>query len=219
MNLSDGNIVKNYNRDDSFLGVFDYKGNSLSDIGNKAHKHNLNIKVSRESLFEDTNKDSIWELFTDKFLEFKDYPCNDSVEKEVKSLFGVIKIFEDWKSKTYPMNVTMIDFLKLVERHTLHAEAQDYRIKAIQKYKSTNKNTQVLTEKVSLIDRKLQTKLTKDSDYLNLGSKNSDNDVCVTLDYSNNNLIADNLLRRKREIALNKRRMLLNRRDVNSLNQ
>ncbi|KAH8742052.1 hypothetical protein FG386_003554 [Cryptosporidium ryanae] len=213
MSSSDGDIVEIYDKNESFFLKFNDRSESLIDLQNETHKYKPNFKISRENLFRSADKDNIWDLFTDNFSEFKEYPCNDSMEEEVKSLLHIIKTFEDWKSKTYPLNVTMNDFLKFLERHTVNTDAQDYRIKAIQKYIKTNKNTQFTTEKMSPVHGKPHMKIKKDSDNLNPYFKSENSNVCIAQNNSDSNSI-DDLLKRKKEIALNRRRILLNRKDI-----
>ncbi|OII74227.1 uncharacterized protein cubi_01071 [Cryptosporidium ubiquitum] len=100
---------------------------------------NPTIKLDRKLIFSSSEKHNLWEFFSNNFLLFKFYPSGIEIEKELESMHKMIKIFENWKSLISAKKMSLIDFCKAIEKFTFHAETQDYRLKAIYKYKSLRK--------------------------------------------------------------------------------
>ena len=208
------NLNESISRTDESLNGISENNNQYIHRKGKIHRHIPNFKVTRETLFGNTDKSSIWELFINKFFEFDNYPSENNLEDEVRSLFFVIKAFEDWKSETYPINIGTIDFFKLVERHTLHFETQDCRVRAIKKYKEINKGDDILTKNVSSIYTEAGQKYEDVNDCLIKDPENEDRSVCEFKD-SASKFAIDDLLKSKKEMALHRRRLLLSRKVIN----
>ncbi|KAH8583808.1 uncharacterized protein ELE39_001554 [Cryptosporidium sp. chipmunk genotype I] len=180
--------------------------------GNKEHFHqtNLNptVKLNRKLIFSSNEKNNLWDFFSSNFLLFKFYPSGSEIEEELKSIHEVIKVFENWKSLISTKRMSLFDFCKTIEKLTFHAETQDYRLRAVFKYKSIKKemNFNFSSSKLRSINSKEHADQNEIASDQNSSSKSEE---------PNQNLEGsseiEEKLRIRRELALKRRKLLLNK--------
>lgn len=151
------------------------------------------VKFNGKLIFSSNEKNNLWEFFSNHFLSFKFYPLGSEIEEELNSIHKMIKIFENWKSTVSTKKMSLIDFCKTIEKYTLHTQTQDYRLRALYKYKSIRK-----------VDSERHTGRSK---------MVNDHVPDLKLDNPNQNLESkcgiDEKLKARREMALKRRKLLL----------
>ncbi|KAJ1607654.1 hypothetical protein OJ253_2267 [Cryptosporidium canis] len=180
-------------------------------LGNMENAHqpvlNPTITLDRKHIFSN-DKHNLWELFSERFLSFTLYPLKNDTPEEIKSVHEVMKIFENWRSLLSTKKMSLVDFCKVIEKLSFHIEAQDYRLKAIYKYKSIKKNmisNQSSTELRPNPNYSVQRNYKLDSKTTDLG--HNENQQSLESSYG-----IIEMLNTKRELALKKRKLLLTER-------
>lgn len=182
---------------------------NITTLGNTENSHettpNPTVKLDRRFIFSSNEKHNLWELFSNSLLLFKPYPSVDDIEEEVKSIHEIIGVFEEWKSQISAKKMSLSDFCKSIEKFTFHAETQDYRLRAIHKYKLLKKNMNFNSS-----NKKPEPAKSEDGAHNDLPD-----DQVSDLKFSENyrGLEGDHgireMLNAKRELALKKRKLLL----------
>lgn len=181
---------------------------NITTPGNTENVHqtaiNPTIKLDRRLIFSSNEEHNIWEMFSSNLLSFKHYPSGNDIEEEVKSVHEIIRIFENWKSQISTKKMSLFDFCKAIEKLSFHTETQDYRLRAIHKYKLLKRgmNSNMSSKQPDQINSKgdiHSDMLDQMSALKSAGDKQSlESDSGIR-----------EMLNARRELALKKRRLLL----------